>query len=135
MTVLRESIDRTGKSLTEKKLNMKITSPSAMLSRRPRHVAALAGLALTASALLSGCSAGVSGTQTGSKTGSGGLSIAQGRVFKWLHKPKNFSKVQLEEYGHHVYWVDDKGSEIDLGADGLRRDAEKQAELHKLMAS
>jgi hypothetical protein len=25
--------------------------------------------------------------------------------------------------------------EIDLGADGLRRDAEKQAELHKLMAS
>jgi hypothetical protein len=61
--------------------------------------------------------------------------IAQGRVFKWLQKPKNFSKVQLEEYGHHVYWVDDKGREIDLGADGLRRDAEKQAELHKLIAS
>jgi hypothetical protein len=30
---------------------------------------------------------------------------------------------------------DDKGREIDLGADGLRRDAEKQAELHKLTAS
>jgi hypothetical protein len=61
--------------------------------------------------------------------------IAQGRVFKWLQKPKNFSKVQLEEYGHHVYWIDDKGREIDLGADGLQRDAEKQAELHKLIAS
>jgi Protein of unknown function (DUF2442) len=61
--------------------------------------------------------------------------IAQGRVFKWLQRPKNFSKVQLEEYGHHVYWVDDKGREIDLGADGLRRDTEKQAELHKLIAS
>ncbi len=58
--------------------------------------------------------------------------IAQGECFKWLQKPKNFSKVQLEEYGHHVFWVDDKGREIDLGADGLRRDAEKQAELHKL---
>jgi uncharacterized protein DUF2442 len=61
--------------------------------------------------------------------------IAQGRVFKWLQKPKNFLKVQLEEYGHYVFWTDDKGCEIDLGADGLRRDAEKQAELHKLIAS
>ena len=61
--------------------------------------------------------------------------ISQGRVFKWLQKPKNFSKLQLEEYGHHVFWIDDKGREIDLGADGLRRDAEKQAELHKLIAS
>jgi hypothetical protein len=61
--------------------------------------------------------------------------ISQGRVFKRLQKPKNFSKLQLEAYGHHVFWVDDKGRKIDLGADGLRRDAEKQAELHKLIAS
>ncbi len=61
--------------------------------------------------------------------------IAQGRIFKWLQKPKNFLKVQLEDYGHHVFWIDDKGREIDLGADGLRREAEKQAELHKLVAS
>ena len=61
--------------------------------------------------------------------------ISQGRVFKWLQKPKNFLKVQLEDYGHYVFWIDDKGREIDLGADGLRRDAEKQAELHKLIAS
>jgi hypothetical protein len=61
--------------------------------------------------------------------------IARGRVFKWLQKPKNFSKVQLEEYGHHVYWIDAEGREIDLGAGGLRRDAEKQAELHELIAS
>jgi hypothetical protein len=58
--------------------------------------------------------------------------IAQGRVFKWL---ENFSKIQVEEYGHHAFWVDDKGREIDLGADCLRRDAERQAELHKLIAS
>lgn len=61
--------------------------------------------------------------------------IARGNFFTWLQKPKNFQKVQLEEYGHHVFWVDNKGQEIDLGADGLRRDAEKQAEIHKLIAS
>jgi hypothetical protein len=61
--------------------------------------------------------------------------IDQRRMFSWLQKPKNFEKVQLEEYGHHVFWIDDKGQEIDFGADSLRRDAEKQAQLHKLIAS
>ena len=61
--------------------------------------------------------------------------IAKGRIFAWLQKPRNFQKVQLEEYGHHVYWINGKGQEIDLGADSLRRDAEKQAEIHKLIAS
>jgi hypothetical protein len=32
-----------------------------------------------------------------------------------------------------VGWVDDDGYEIDLSADGLRRDSERQAEIHKLM--
>jgi hypothetical protein len=60
--------------------------------------------------------------------------IAQGRIFSWLQKPKNFQKIQLEEFGHHVFWTNDKGQVIDLGADSLRRDAEKQAELHRLIA-
>jgi Protein of unknown function (DUF2442) len=61
--------------------------------------------------------------------------ISHDRVFEWLQKPKNFLKVQIEDYGHHDFWMDDKGREIDLGADGLRRDAEKEAELHQLIAS
>ena len=61
--------------------------------------------------------------------------IARGRIFTWLQKPKNFQKVLLEDYGHHVYWMNSKGEQIDLGADSLRRDAEKQAELHRLIAS
>lgn len=61
--------------------------------------------------------------------------IAKGGIFTWLQKPKNFQKVQLEEYGHHVYWINNKGEDIDLGADSLRRDAEKQAEIHRLIAS
>ena len=61
--------------------------------------------------------------------------IAKGGIFSWLQKPKNFQRVQLEEYGHHIYWTNSKGEEIDLGADSLRRDAEKQAELHRLIAS
>jgi hypothetical protein len=61
--------------------------------------------------------------------------IAQGRIFSWLQKPKNFQKVRLQEYGHHIFWINNNGEEIDLGADSLRRDAEKQAELHRLIAS
>jgi hypothetical protein len=61
--------------------------------------------------------------------------IARGGVFTWLQKQKNFQKVQLEGYGHYIFWIDDKDQEIDLGADSLRRDAEKQAELHRLIAS
>jgi len=60
--------------------------------------------------------------------------IARGRIFTWLQKEKNFRKVKIEEYGHHIFWTNDKGQEIDLGADSLRRDAEKQAELHRLIA-
>jgi hypothetical protein len=41
--------------------------------------------------------------------------------------------MQLEEYGHHISWVDDDGNEIDFGADSLRRDARRQADIHKLM--
>ena len=61
--------------------------------------------------------------------------ITRGRILTWLQKPENFQKVQLEQYGHHVFWVDDNGQELDFGADSLGRDAEKQAELHKLAAS
>jgi len=60
--------------------------------------------------------------------------IADGEVYEWLRKPKNFAKVQLEEYGHSIFWLDDTGYEIDFGADGLRRDCERQAEIHKLMS-
>ena len=61
--------------------------------------------------------------------------IAGGRIFTWLQKPENFRAVQLEEYGHHVFWLDNEGNEIALGAEGLRCDAEKQAELHRLITS
>lgn len=52
-----------------------------------------------------------------------------GKIFTYLQKPSNFDKVELGEYGHFIYWLDDKGYQIDLSADSLRRDSEKQAEL------
>jgi Protein of unknown function (DUF2442) len=61
--------------------------------------------------------------------------IAIGKIFTWLQKPENFAAVQVEEYGHSISWIDANGYEIDLGADGLRRDCERQAEIHKLMVS
>jgi len=39
--------------------------------------------------------------------------------------------MNLGEYGHSIYWIDDNGYEIDLSADSLRRDAERQAEQHR----
>ena len=61
--------------------------------------------------------------------------IAQGGIFSYLKKPKAFAKVQLEEYGHWIFWVNEKGEDIDFGADGLRETAEKQAQMHSLMTA
>lgn len=60
--------------------------------------------------------------------------LARGKIFTWLQTPEHFAAVRVEEYGHSIGWVDDSGYEIDLGADSLRRDCERQAEIHKLMA-
>ena len=60
--------------------------------------------------------------------------IARGRIFTHLQDPRAFAKVQLEEFGHWIYWLNDKGEQIDFGADGLREAAEKQAQIHTLMA-
>lgn len=59
--------------------------------------------------------------------------IAEGNVFAWLRLPGNFPNFSVDEHGHSISWVDDTGYEIDLGADSLRRDCERQAEVHKLM--
>jgi len=59
--------------------------------------------------------------------------IAKGRVFSWLREPANFAAVSVDEFGHSLSWQDDTGYTIDLSADSLRRDAERQAEIHRLM--
>ena len=59
--------------------------------------------------------------------------IAKGKVFAWLNAPEHFAAVKVDEFGHSVSWVGEEGYTIDLSADSLRRDAERQAEIHKLM--
>jgi hypothetical protein len=59
--------------------------------------------------------------------------IAMGKVFSWLSEPSHFAAVRVDEYGHSVSWLDDQGYSIDLSADSIRRDAERQAEMHRLM--
>jgi hypothetical protein len=61
--------------------------------------------------------------------------IAKGKVFSWLSEPSHFDAVRVDEFGHSVSWLDDQGYTIDLSADSLRRDAERQAEIHRLMVS
>lgn len=59
--------------------------------------------------------------------------LAKGKVFTWLQSPENFAAVRVDEYGHSISWLDEDGYEIDFGADSLRRDCERQAEIHNLM--
>lgn len=62
--------------------------------------------------------------------------IAKGSVFDYLRRdPKNFDTMTVSEFGHSIGWVDENGNEIDFGADRLREKAERQAELHRQMAS
>jgi hypothetical protein len=58
--------------------------------------------------------------------------IARGRIFSYLQKPKNFQKVRVSEYGHSIEWTNENGEEIDFGADTLRRKAENQARLNEV---
>jgi hypothetical protein len=59
--------------------------------------------------------------------------LSKGGVFSPLQDPAHFARVKVDEFGHSVGWIDDDGYEVDLSADGLRRDCERQAEIHKLM--
>lgn len=61
--------------------------------------------------------------------------LAKGKVFTWLQDPANFAAVRVDEFGHSISWIDDTGYEIDLSADSLRRDCERQADVHKLMTA
>ncbi len=58
--------------------------------------------------------------------------IARGQVFTYLQKPGNFAKVRVSEYGHSIEWINEKGQEIDFGADTLRAKAENQARLNEI---
>lgn len=60
--------------------------------------------------------------------------IERGKIFTYLQHPKNFRKFKVAEFGHSIGWINTEGEEIDFGADNLRRKAENQAKLHKLVA-
>jgi hypothetical protein len=58
--------------------------------------------------------------------------IARGRIFSYLQKPKNFQKLRVSEYCHSIEWINENGEEIDFGADTLRLKAENQARLNEV---
>ena len=58
--------------------------------------------------------------------------IARGRIFTYLKDLENFRRVQVDEYGHSISWINDRGEEIDFGSDTLRLKAENQARLNEV---
>lgn len=59
--------------------------------------------------------------------------LTKGKVFSCLREPDRFAAFRVDEYGHSISWSAGDGYQIDLGADSLKRDCERQAEIHKLM--
>jgi hypothetical protein len=58
--------------------------------------------------------------------------ITEGEIFEPLRDPERFRTVQVSQFGHSVYWLDDEGDDVDFGCDRLRELAERQAALLKL---
>jgi hypothetical protein len=59
--------------------------------------------------------------------------IAEGELFAFLREaPERFGAVALDEFGHSIGWIDDRGDEVDFGSDALRRRAQRQAEILRL---
>lgn len=56
--------------------------------------------------------------------------IARGNVFSYLESAEAFRSVKLGEYGHSIFWNDNRGDTIDFGSSSLRRTAEEQAAMH-----
>ncbi|MCZ7657642.1 MAG: DUF2442 domain-containing protein [Xanthobacteraceae bacterium] len=56
--------------------------------------------------------------------------ISRGNIFTYLQDAENFKSVRVGDHGHAIYWMNERGEEIDFGADALRQRAERQAELH-----
>ena len=60
--------------------------------------------------------------------------LAKGKVFAWLKRPLISAELRIDEYGHSAVvdrWI--RHTSSILSADSLRRDAERQAEAHRLM--
>ena len=57
--------------------------------------------------------------------------IERGAVFTYLEDPNRFQQVRVGEHGHSIYWTNERGEEIDFGADSLRRRSIAQLELHR----
>jgi len=55
--------------------------------------------------------------------------ISKGAMFSPLHDPKHFGEVQVETFGHSIFWGHEGDEEVDFGSDRLREIAEEQAAM------
>lgn len=55
--------------------------------------------------------------------------IKDGEVYEAIRDPQRFARVQIIEYGHGIFWLDDDGYEIDFRSGRLRDLSVRQAAL------
>ena len=59
--------------------------------------------------------------------------LAEGEIFAFLRiDPDRFALCSVDQWGNHVFWLDDDGEEIELGTVALRKRAERQAAILEL---
>ncbi len=55
--------------------------------------------------------------------------LTAGPIFEPLRDPEYFRTVQVESYGHSIFWGEEGNEVVDFGCDRLREMAEEQAAL------
>lgn len=59
--------------------------------------------------------------------------FAKGTIFAFLRDdPLRFENCAIDEWGNHVFWIDDAGDEVELDTIALRQRAERQAAILEL---
>jgi hypothetical protein len=58
--------------------------------------------------------------------------LARGHVFQPLQNAKQFTKFEIDEFGHSLGWSLSDGTTIDFSAANLRERAERQAAILQL---
>ena len=55
--------------------------------------------------------------------------MAKGEIFASIRDQEHFRDVQVESYGHSIFWGEEGNEDVDFGCDRLREIAEQQARL------
>ena len=60
--------------------------------------------------------------------------IKHNKWFRFLNSKEAFWTLKKEDYGHHIYWLNEDNIEVEIPAEELKKMCEEQSFLHLKMA-